>query len=802
MKKPWLSFVCTLCVCLFNSVNLEAAVPTSVKGTIKTKDGEPLSFATIILNLQTDSLKTFGTISNEKGDFTLQVPAGSYFLKVNFLGYEPVSRSVDLNKNTDVGIITMVPAAVEVTGVVVQGHQITREADRFVMLLKDSPLTIGKSITEMLALAPGVWVQENDGTISINGKSGTQVMVNDRILHETKRDLIAYLSSLRAEDIQKIEVIPMTGADEDADKTGGMIKITLKKQRADGLNGSAYISASLSPTPLQTLYSMSPGVNLNYKNKKFSAYTSLSIGRNGFANMVTEQSEFFKTETTNTTATDIKRLHMDWGMARVGVLYDFDEKNQAGVEFSYNRSYWPGDIMSQTTQVSPQAQTDISSLFHDKRIADRWAVSVNYLHKLDTIGSTMKILLDYNNSQVENPQDYFSAYRGSQYFDTTYRSAINTKNLLYSALMDFKIVLNKNSSLKTGLKYTHNQMDNNTLYESLYNDVWGKLDPLSNNSSFTEDIGAIYLTYSIQFNNGIGFNAGLRGEYTQTSPWSSNVDKIENQKYFGLFPTAQLALPLSKTQKMILGYGRKIARPAFGSLNPYRFPISEVSFWEGNPKLQPAYTNDYSLSYVLKNKYNFTFGLLDTENDFGQISSPDSEDPDILITRPENLTRRIAYYLAVNLPVNATPWWTINMNLKGGHDRVKALGTLQTINTFQGNMSNNFSVAKIYSFSLDAFYRSPTLISNTRVSHNYQVNAALRVQMLQKKFTASIFFNNILHNKYVKIRVHDDSFAKYSTERWNFFQVGVSLRYNFRVGKDIKVKNVEAGNYDDRNRLP
>ena len=142
------------------------------------------------------------------------------------------------------------------------------------------------------------------------------------------------------------------------------------------------------------------------------------------------------------------------------------------------------------------------------------------------------------------------------------------------------------------------------------------------------------------------------------------------------------------------------------------------------------------------------------------------------------------------------------MNLKGGHDRVKALGTLQTINTFQGNMSNNFSVAKIYSFSLDAFYRSPTLISNTRVSHNYQVNAALRVQMLQKKFTASIFFNNILHNKYVKIRVHDDSFAKYSTERWNFFQVGVSLRYNFRVGKDIKVKNVEAGNYDDRNRLP
>ena len=50
--------------------------------------------------------------------------------------------------------------------------------------------------------------------------------------------LLTYLRSLRAEEIRKIEVVPVTGADYDADSAGGVIRITLKKRRENGIDGS------------------------------------------------------------------------------------------------------------------------------------------------------------------------------------------------------------------------------------------------------------------------------------------------------------------------------------------------------------------------------------------------------------------------------------------------------------------------------------------------------------------------------------------------------------------------------------
>ena len=64
--------------------------------------------------------------------------------------------------------------------------------------------TIGKDGIELLERAPGVWI--DDEKISINGKSGSKVYVNDRELRMEPEQLLTYLRSLRAEEIQKIEV--------------------------------------------------------------------------------------------------------------------------------------------------------------------------------------------------------------------------------------------------------------------------------------------------------------------------------------------------------------------------------------------------------------------------------------------------------------------------------------------------------------------------------------------------------------------------------------------------------------------
>ena len=83
----------------------------------------------------------------------------------------------------------------------------------------------------------------DEGNVTVYGRSGTQIMVNDRLLRESGTELVTYLQSLQASDIQKIEVIPFAGAEYDANAKGGIIKITLKKLREEGMEATTIPSS-------------------------------------------------------------------------------------------------------------------------------------------------------------------------------------------------------------------------------------------------------------------------------------------------------------------------------------------------------------------------------------------------------------------------------------------------------------------------------------------------------------------------------------------------------------------------------
>ena len=143
-----------------------------------------------------------------------------------------------------------------------------READRFVVDVANAPAAIGKDGIELLERAPGVWI---DGEkISINGKSGSKVYVNDRELRMEPEQLLTYLRSLRAEEIQKIEVVPTSGADYDADSAGGIIRITLKKRRENGVNGSV----AFNTTQGEIVHRYNPSANINLHSGRVDFYAS------------------------------------------------------------------------------------------------------------------------------------------------------------------------------------------------------------------------------------------------------------------------------------------------------------------------------------------------------------------------------------------------------------------------------------------------------------------------------------------------------------------------------------------------
>ena len=194
MKQLFISLFILLTAIASLEVSAQTSPTFSLTGQVVNDQGETVDYATVQLRHQQDSTRFYGAITDEEGKFTLTVPKGDYQLRISFLGYQEYSQELAVNGKTDLGKLEMSTSAVNLQEVVVTANLITREADRYVVNLGNTPLAIGRDAKEALMLAPGVWVS-NRGEISVNGRTGTRVMVNERLLHETGEELLAYLQS-------------------------------------------------------------------------------------------------------------------------------------------------------------------------------------------------------------------------------------------------------------------------------------------------------------------------------------------------------------------------------------------------------------------------------------------------------------------------------------------------------------------------------------------------------------------------------------------------------------------------------
>ena len=775
---------------------IDGFAQVKVSGKLLNKKNECIEFANIALK---SAENFYGVASDEQGEFELQASPGSYQMKISVIGYQPLEKEILIDADVDLGEIRMNEMSTQIGEVVVKANRVVREADRFVVHLLNDPTVFGKSGSDVLALSPGVFVLEQDGVISINGKSGTKVYVNERPLHESGTDLIRYLQMLKAEDIQRIDVIPVAGAGYDADMQGGIIKITLKRQREDGAYG--YVGTTYSFAPGEEVSTFNPTFNINYKNKKLSLYSQLSFDDIRAFEKGHEDVRTLSLD--REVASDMELpTRIRNGRVRLGGIYELDNRQSLGLEGTYYINERKNKTNSEATEITAGNRTDVLGRYHGKNVSNNYAASANYMLRLDSLGSQFKVLLDYYHKETDDDQNYNSRYKGYQNFDTVYRSDMYTCNDLYAVSMDFDFRLKMNATLATGLKYTRNEMENQILYEYENNKHWHNIDRYSSKSEYTEDIAAVYATFSSRFKK-LGYSLGLRGEYTHTLPWTNKSDDTKKQDYFQLFPTANVMLPFGKSNQhaVVLNYNRKINRPSFNQLNPYRIPASEYLYTEGNPDLEAALSNDYSVAFRLFNRYNLVAGVTDTKKAFGTVLIEDTNTQGVLIQRQDNVARNTNYYLAGSTSLNVFKWWRINLNVSARRNKIEVLDETHTQNTFQGYMAFLFTLPKEFQLDINGFYSSPFIDGNVKTKLDPRINASLRKEFFNRKLTAKLFVNNLFNMTEVEIKTREKDFQRTMRVNYGFRELGLSVSYNFKMGKTVKVKDVQTGVNEEKLRL-
>lgn len=759
-------------------------------GRVVDEQGNAVEYATVVLLKGSEQVA--GRTTDARGRFELKVAPGSYTLQIQFLGFDPVKKEVRVEQDNDLGDFVMRSSATGIESVVVKARLVRREADRFVVDVANTPAAIGKDGIELLEHAPGVWI---DGEkISINGKSGSKVYINDRELRMEPEQLLTYLRSLRAEEIQKIEVVPTTGADYDADSAGGIIRITLKKRRENGVDGSVAFNTQQA----DIINRYNPSANINIHSGRLDFYAS-AWGSFGKDRTTTDERTLYNTADKALNAhSEMKGRNRSFG-ASAGTVFEINPRHSVGAEFEYwrNRDGEPND--SYTDFRNGEVTTRTDSYFDKLDRRNNYSATFNYIWKVDTLGSTLKLLADYTRRQTDSRNDNESRITlPGGVLDSVYRDNVVSLYNIATATLALEKNFSPRWSLKAGAKYTYNDMHNDALYEYRQGDAWLRNEQQSFVIDYTENIAAAYGIASAQLGRW-SLVAGLRGEYTHTT------GKGVGQDYFSLFPNANVSYSFSQEKgwSLIAQYARTIERPRFWTLNPQRMQISDYTYQTGNPSLDPAFKQDVSLTLVAAHKYTLTAGVQIANDEIQQTMQADPENPDLLQLAWVNYDATKSYYASANLPFQPAKWWQLNANItymRRGQ-RVEQHGAEEFFNWGFVNLSTTFTLPAKFFIDLSYRYQSRLDLGNCWVEPDHRLQAGLK-KRFGDRFTASFSVENLL-DQGQKIGARGDGFVRTVSVRqpWSNRSFRIRLTWNFKSGKAFKRKAVEAGSADEKSRL-
>ena len=227
---------------IFSIVSINVAAQSedrglTVSGSVQDADlKEPMIQATVQLFRQRDSTFVGGTVTDIRGNFSLEAPAnGIYRLKISSVGYQPIQREVTLRRNQsmDLGTLLISPDAVILKEAVVTGRaaQVIVKKDTLVYNPDAYRTPEGSPIEELIKRMPGAEVDE-DGNITVNGKKIEKILVDGKefMLGDVETALknlpVSIIQSVKFYD-QQSDQARITGIEDGNKET--VLDFTIKK---------------------------------------------------------------------------------------------------------------------------------------------------------------------------------------------------------------------------------------------------------------------------------------------------------------------------------------------------------------------------------------------------------------------------------------------------------------------------------------------------------------------------------------------------------------------------------------------
>ena len=778
-----------------------------ISGRIVDSMEQPLPNCTVMLFNAQDSILANGLISDTNGEFIIQTNSrGSYFLEVSMLGFDKSVSLLEIG-NTPILLkdILLKESSVNLSEItVIAPKEDIRFSPGKTTVNLSSPLIKSRSnILEVLKTMPGVFIRE-DGTIALNGQTGSQIFINGKSTYLSGETLINLLRSMPAASVDKIELITHPSAQYDAAGNSGIINLYTDKHFFKGLTLSTHARYS------QGKYAKGDiGFNFAYRSGKiclfsdYSYYTGkdyneLSIKREDLHMITQEPLDRWMFQNAD------RKWRYNSHYYRIGLDYDISSKIYLGAYttgFIMDRKQ-SGEINSQVVEYMNFLSSELYTQNKNNKNPGSYSGGVSMTYKAnENIEWNNYFDLVYHN-QPENISQYDKFYNhvSEQNTQDTLKGKMDGKIHIYAAESNITFLIGKNSKIRTGGKTSFISVDNSAVYHNkLYNE-WIENSSLNKQFSYDENINAAYLQLETQFANKFSIQVGVRVENTNikgtVSQLVSETDSSYSSHYTHLFPSLNFEYKFQNENALSFLYSRRINRPNYNAMNPFVYIFDNYLYEQGNPNLKPSLSDNLELSFVWKNKLKTSIFLL-------RVSDPISKsfhlaEDDRILVYPDNLSSSYIYGLRINSTIfKPASWWRLNANLALNYKKYKwaFINEQEKASVFSPviGLNNQFEFANDWSAEIYASYNGKTADGQYAFKPMFIANAGVRKQILKGNGTISLVIDDILQSNLLKGEIKMPGRSYNSRERETGRLFHISFSYRFKQGKDAKESNRKRG---------
>lgn len=743
------------------------AQKAAIRGTVyDPQSKQPVAYASVALLTAADSVIVTGTVAKATGVFELQqVPAGTYRLKITFVGYHYTitdAFTVGAGSTIDRGRVALMPgqALLRDMQVTAKKMNMVNKIDRQTYRADQFESARGGTAVDVLKNLPSVTVN-GEGNISVRGSSGFLVLINGK---PVLTDAQTVLGQLPANSLQSIELITAPSAKYDPDGKGGILNIITRKGANDGTTFIANVQGGLPSTTdhgnKEKPKRFGGDVTVNYRQGKWD----ISVGGNYLRSDVAGYREgdvYTKNFTTNTitrfpSAGERSFDKYNYG-GRASVNYQADSNNAIAASFLTGHRF----------------QSRLAGLLYHNSTADLSSGTI--LRGYDYFNSNLQ---SKNGNFSLGSLDYTHAFNNRSsltasvlyehanlYGDTKNRNLAypQTKDTLQYVLNPYKNPINGyRFKLDHALKTATGKWENG--YQFRYDTQDGQFDYFVTPAVSQPDaarfrgdakaknrIHSLYTQYSGKWRQ-LEYNAGLRYEYATRTVSLSYDPEIHSLKMSNLFPSASLLYAFRAGWQAKAGYSKRVQRTTNFELNPIPEREHSETLEQGDPDLLPEFIDLAELGVV----HNFSSGNFFSTIYYQHISNPiqrvNSVYADTILNRVftnAQQARSIGWETGANLKLYK--WWNVylggnvyNYKING---RLSILGVSSDISNdswvYAVNANSSFLLGANWTLQANVNYLSRRPTAQGEDSYFLVPNSSLKKTFMKGRLAATLQWQNM-----------------------------------------------------------